>query len=84
MGFAACKSAANTRHHQLGRAEGEGTLSGRAFSMRCDTVPCLEAEERQSSCHHPWGCMGRVHPPTPPTIPQDTREKPASLQNFSY
>lgn len=84
MGFAACKSAANTRHHQLGRAEGEGTLSGRASSMRCDTVPCLEAEERQSSCHHPWGCMGRVHPPTPPTIPQDTPKKPASLQNFSY
>lgn len=47
--------------------------------MRCDAVLCLEAEERQSSCHHPWGYMERVHPPTTPTIPQDTPEKPASL-----
>lgn len=73
MCFAVCKSAANTRHHHLGRTEGEGRLSGRASSMRCDTVPCLEAEERQSSCHYPWGYMGRVHPPTLPTIPQYTQ-----------
>lgn len=84
VGFAACKSAANTRHHQLGKAEGKGRLSGRASSMRCDNVPCLEAEERQSSCRHPWRYMGRVRvppvpPPPPPIIPQDRSEKPASL-----
>ena len=79
-GFAACKSAANVRHCQLRRAEGEGRLSGRASSTRCDAISCLEAEERQSSCHSPWGNMGHWH--LRHFLPSPRR--PAPLQNFSY
>lgn len=32
--------------------------------MRCSAVPCLEAEERQSSCHCPWEYMGCYYPST--------------------